>query len=423
MDYSTVRVVESSFVAPSEATPRKGLWLSSLDLLMAKRGHTPTFYLFNHNVAASDFFDVARLKEAMAKALVPFYPLAGRLGVDSSGRMEIDCNGEGALFVVANADGITIDEIKDVKPSPELRRQLVPRIEPSSVVLAVQVTFFRCGGVALGTALHHASSDAMSAFHFFQTWSAFSRDGDRAAVELPCHDRTLLRARSPPTVHPDALSMFHPNVALCDPSGPITIQVFSISKDQVASLKRLCGGASTFCAVSALLWRCACAARRLPPDAEALLTFAANVRRRLAPPLPERYFGNALVRAGVAAAVREIIAPEALPTVAGRIGDVVRRVDDDEMVRSAIDYVEGVEMSGQWTGTRPETELQVTSWLGMPLYDADFGWGKPRVMSRAENNIGGSVHLMSDGPADGVRVLMSMEVANVEELGRLLCKC
>ncbi|CAO2148514.1 unnamed protein product [Urochloa humidicola] len=230
MEHLEVRVVESSFVAPSEPTPRKGLWVSSLDVLMAKIGHTRTFYLFHRNDAASDFFDVTQLKAALAKALVPFYPLAGRLGADSNGRLEIDCNCEGALFVVARSD-ITIDEIKDVKPSPELRRHLVPRIEPSSIVMAVQVTFFKCGGVALGTALHHVSIDALSAFHFIQTWSAFSKDGDRAAVELPCHDRTLLRARSPPSVHPDALSMFHPNFTLTDSSAPIATQVFSISKD------------------------------------------------------------------------------------------------------------------------------------------------------------------------------------------------
>jgi shikimate O-hydroxycinnamoyltransferase len=137
MDFE-VKGVESSFVAPSKPTPRQGLWLSSLDLVLANRGHTPTFYLFTSDDTAPDFFDVARLKEAMAKALVPFFPLAGRLGVDSNGRAEIDCNGQGALFVVARSD-ITVEEIKDAKPSPEIRKQLVPRIEPPSVVLAVQV--------------------------------------------------------------------------------------------------------------------------------------------------------------------------------------------------------------------------------------------------------------------------------------------
>ncbi|CAD6232745.1 unnamed protein product [Miscanthus lutarioriparius] len=97
MDFE-VQVVESSFVTPSEPAPRKGLWLSSLDLWLANQGHTPTIYLYSSNdvAATADFFDVARLKEAMARALVAFYPLAGRLGINNDdGRMEISCNGEG----------------------------------------------------------------------------------------------------------------------------------------------------------------------------------------------------------------------------------------------------------------------------------------------------------------------------------------
>ena len=40
MDFE-VQVVESSFVTPTEPAPRKGLWLSSLDLVQANKGHTP----------------------------------------------------------------------------------------------------------------------------------------------------------------------------------------------------------------------------------------------------------------------------------------------------------------------------------------------------------------------------------------------
>lgn len=136
-----VQVVESSFIAPSEPTPRKRLWLSSLDLVQANKGHIPIIYLYygSSDVATADFFNVARLKEAMAKALVAFYPLAGRIGVNTDGRMEITCNDEGALFVVAQAD-LTADDVKAFKPSPELRNLLVPRIEPSSsIILAIQV--------------------------------------------------------------------------------------------------------------------------------------------------------------------------------------------------------------------------------------------------------------------------------------------
>jgi shikimate O-hydroxycinnamoyltransferase len=147
MDYLKVQVVESSFVVPSEPTPTKALWLSCLDMVQSNKAHTPTIHLYSSNdAAAADFFDLGRLKKATAKALVAFYPLAGRLVDSDDGRKEISCNGEGALFVVARADGdLTIDEVKKFKPSPELRRLFIPLIEPSSIIMAIQVVrYFLC---------------------------------------------------------------------------------------------------------------------------------------------------------------------------------------------------------------------------------------------------------------------------------------
>ncbi|NP_001146402.1 spermidine hydroxycinnamoyl transferase isoform X1 [Zea mays] len=423
MDYLKVQVVESSFVVPSEPTPTKALWLSCLDMVQSNKAHTPTIHLYSSNdAAAADFFDLGRLKKATAKALVAFYPLAGRLVDSDDGRKEISCNGEGALFVVARADGdLTIDEVKKFKPSPELRRLFIPLIEPSSIIMAIQVTFLKCGGVVLGTAIHHAATDVSSAFHFFQTWSAFCKHGDSAAVELPCHDRTLLRARSPPTVHPDALSTLQPRLVLTEPEGPLAIEIFTISRDHVASLKQLCGGTSTFCAVSALIWQCACVARRIPPDSQVRVMFPADVRRRMRPPLPTHYFGNAVIRLYAAGPAGDI-GTAALASVAARIKGAVERMDD-ELVRSAIDYYEMAETNKRRTGTGilPRTDLNITSWLGRPQHDADFGWGKPQSMSRAESVRGGSMHLMNDDGGTGdVRVLVCLEAENIKELGRLL---
>jgi shikimate O-hydroxycinnamoyltransferase len=70
------------------------------------------------------------------------YPSPAAFGInndDGDGKMEISCNGEGALFVVAQADDLTADDVKKFKPPPELRRLFVPLVEPSSIMLAVQV--------------------------------------------------------------------------------------------------------------------------------------------------------------------------------------------------------------------------------------------------------------------------------------------
>lgn len=423
-----VKVVESCMVTPSEETPRRGLWLSPLDLVLANRGHTPTVYFYRSDSGAA-VFDVARIKAAMAKALVAFYPLAGRLDVGGDGRAEIECAGQGALFVVARS-GLTVDDFASFRPSPELRRLFVPRVK-NDVMCAVQVTFLKCGGVALGTALHHVAADAISAFHFIQTWSAFSRDPATAVtLELPVHDRALLRARSPPFVHPDALSVFCPKLNLRQPSGPVVSETFDVSKDQVAALKRACAGpghsgrVSTFCAVSAHVWRCVCVARRLPPDATTRLTIPASVRRVLRPPLPAGYFGNGIIWLGAAGTVRDVASSGDLPSVAGRITGAVRRMDD-ELVRSAIDYFELTlaDTDGQPApaGCMPETELRVISWLGMPVYDADFGWGKPLALLRAVSERAGFVYLMDGGQGDGgVRVHMCTDAAILNDFQRLL---
>jgi hypothetical protein len=55
---------------------------------------------------------------------------------------------------------------------------------------------------SIGTAVHHAVVDGSSMFHFTRTWASYCRDGKGAVVEPPCHDRAVLRARSPPVIHP-----------------------------------------------------------------------------------------------------------------------------------------------------------------------------------------------------------------------------
>jgi len=117
------------------------------------------------------------------------------------------------------------------------------------------------------------------------------------------------------------------------------------------------------------------------------------------------------------------IATEKLGSVAGRIRGAIDRMDD-ELVRSAIDYFEMDEKDNRPPrGTLPLTDLHISSWLGRPQYDADFGWGKPELMSLAENHRGGFVFLMNndDGAGSGgVRLLMCMEAVNIKELVRLL---
>ncbi|VVA41787.1 PREDICTED: shikimate, partial [Prunus dulcis] len=129
-----VSVRESTLVKPAEETPRQVLWMTNLDLVILGN-HTPSVYFYRQNQNSvhghhNNFFDPQVLKQALSKALVPFYPLAGRLGMEGNGRGEIDCNAEGALFVVAET-GSTIDDFGDFAPTLEFRK-LIPAVDYSA---------------------------------------------------------------------------------------------------------------------------------------------------------------------------------------------------------------------------------------------------------------------------------------------------
>ena len=138
-----INIRDSTMVRPAAETPSTYLWNSNVDLVIP-RFHTPSVY-FYRPTGASNFFDPQVMKEALAKALVPFYPMAGRLKRDDDGRIEIDCNAAGVLFVVADTPSV-IDDFGDFAPTLELR-QLIPEVDHSPGIhsfplLVLQVFFF-----------------------------------------------------------------------------------------------------------------------------------------------------------------------------------------------------------------------------------------------------------------------------------------
>lgn len=93
-----MKVIESTMVKPISAMPTTTMWISNLDVRMPMNYHTHIFYLY-----MSGFSDSSEvLKAALSHALVDFYPMAGKLQKNTENdRIEINCNGDGALFVEA----------------------------------------------------------------------------------------------------------------------------------------------------------------------------------------------------------------------------------------------------------------------------------------------------------------------------------
>lgn len=128
-------------ITPNSPTPKHSLYLSNLDDQKFLRFSIKYLYLFKKSVS------VESLKCSLSKVLVDYYPLAGRLRASSENdqKLEVDCNGEGALFAEAFMD-ITAEDFLELSGRPNRSwRKLLYRVEARSFLdvppLVIQVRF------------------------------------------------------------------------------------------------------------------------------------------------------------------------------------------------------------------------------------------------------------------------------------------
>ncbi|KAI4312518.1 hypothetical protein MLD38_037324 [Melastoma candidum] len=354
-DQLVINVLESTMVKPAGETPHHFLWNSNIDLV-GRHGYSNTIYFYRPN-GVPGFFNAEAMKEALGKALVMFYPMAGWLRRDEAGRLEVGCNGEGSLFVVAETTS-TIDDLGDFTPSLKLGK-LIPMEDfsgglSSCPVLLLQVTYFRCGSVSLGVGLHHLVADGPSAIHFLNAWSDIAR-GLEVSVP-PFIDRTLLRARDPPQPKFEHVEYQPPPYLKTLPaqtfdsqgtktgSDSTTTVIFKLTQDQLNILKgkvkedRSNTKYSTFETVAGHVWKCVCEAHGLPDNQEIKLYISTDGRARLRPVLPPGYMGNVVFTATPLAVAGDIRSKPVSYAVSKIHGSLVRM--DNEYLRSAIDYLE-----------------------------------------------------------------------------------
>lgn len=126
-------------ITPYAPTPKHSLYLSNIDDQMFTRMPVNYVYLFKKSVKLD------MLKSSLSRVLVDYYPLAGRLRTSSEdeNKLEVDCNGEGALFSEALMD-TTVDELLKSSMIPnESWEKLICEVEDDGFLpvppLAIQV--------------------------------------------------------------------------------------------------------------------------------------------------------------------------------------------------------------------------------------------------------------------------------------------
>ncbi|KAI3471431.1 hypothetical protein Pfo_030795 [Paulownia fortunei] len=417
---------ESTLVFPSPETEKKSLFLSNIDQIL--NYNIPTAYFFSANQDYPPEVVAKRLKLALQKVLVPYDFMAGRLKLNQeSGRLEIDCNAAGAGFVVASSE-FSLDEIGDlVCPNLGFRQlavQTLDNLGPNAddkPLFILQVTSFKCGGFAIGMSVNHILLDGLSAKTFTENLASQAFE-DKPLAVIPCFDRRLLAARSPPLVafpHPE---FFKPDLLISGPpvfdckKEELEFKAFKLSPSDINFLKdkaktetnATTTKISSFNVVAALIWRC----KALSCDGEynkdrvSTLLNVVDLRSRLNPPLPASYCGNAVLVAYASAKCEDL---EKWP-----FSELVKMVSEgptrvsDEYAKSVIDWLEV-------NKGLPCGEYMVSSWLRLGFEEVVYPWGKPLHSGPVVNHRKDICWIFPT--IDGVNALVSLPAKEMERFG------
>ncbi|RYR52270.1 hypothetical protein Ahy_A06g027196 [Arachis hypogaea] len=363
-----------SVVKPAEETPLITLDLSLIDKIPVLRCDARTLHVFRHGPEAASV-----IREALSRALVPYYPLAGRLihkseQNDEAGCLQVQCSGDGAWFVEASTDCTLqslhfFDDIQSI-PYDLLLPDDVPQTEGIDPLVKMQVTQFGCGGFVIGLVFCHTICDGLGAAQFLNAVGELARGLHNPTIEPLWHRH--FAPSPPPSPSPPPLPKLPPTM----PSYKLEHATVDIPMHRINNLKqefqRLTGLAcSSFEIVAAGLWTSRARAIDFEPNAELKLVFFANCRQILDPPLPAGFYGNCFFPVTITASY------ESLRDAS--LFDVVKMIQDakTKLPSEFRKYLKGDCGDDPFAPPLSYRTLFISEWGRLGFNQVDYGWGPP----------------------------------------------
>uniref|UniRef100_A0A5B7BJL3 Benzyl alcohol O-benzoyltransferase n=1 Tax=Davidia involucrata TaxID=16924 RepID=A0A5B7BJL3_DAVIN len=131
----SVRRREPELVVPAKPTPYEVKQLSDIDDQEGLRFHFPMIMFYKANPLMKGKDPVRVIRETVAKALVYYYPYAGRLVEGPNRKLMVDCNGEGVLFIEGDAN-VRLGQLGDtIQPPCPYRQELLSDVPGSGGIL------------------------------------------------------------------------------------------------------------------------------------------------------------------------------------------------------------------------------------------------------------------------------------------------
>ncbi|XP_059281498.1 stemmadenine O-acetyltransferase-like [Lycium ferocissimum] len=408
-----IEIISKQLIKPSVCHV-ESFNFSALDQL-ASPTHYPIFLYYPHDQESTNLSTRSlQLKVPCPKFLLIFILFFGRLINDNTSISYNNSKDDdfGVLFIEAFTHNYNLQEILLSGSKTNTLEQFVPPMDSllKTHLLVVQVTVFECGGMILGCLVSHKLSDASSICTFINNWAAAARGANNSNSLTP--DFTSVVKVFPPTKQPSPLPFANP---VGGEEKQIITKIFSFDGPSIADLKSKAlskdvPGPTSVEAVSALIWKCATVSSK-SSTGMSTLSLVVNLRKRLVPSLPGGTIGNLLAF---------FVATKSNERDKNDLSNLVTILRKGLLEFPSLNWDVALDhIVENWNkldliSRNNDTEFySFSSWCGVPFYEADFGWGKPKwisTMIQYKNLI-----VLMDAKDGGIEAWVCLEVKHMSE--------
>ncbi|KAK9676662.1 hypothetical protein RND81_11G092000 [Saponaria officinalis] len=376
-----VKVISKEIITPSIPTP-KHLNLHNLSLLDDLNSPVlmPLIFFYSLNPSLNPQINTKfplstmldRLKTSLATTLTKFYPLAGRI----NDRNYVVCNDEGIPYVqtrvnthlidvVNNAEVCDLDNLLPCKPNG-----------PSKLPLAIQVNIFECGGIAIGLCINHKISDAFSVLMFVNNWSIIARCGETncGSYLLPCFDVAKL---FPLTNDVSNKYVFKNKKSVSKRFTFDEISIRSIKSKYMIGNEKVSFGLVLLAFIYTRIVATSQSINVLPY----VVSQAVNLRSKINSTAQNNcfYFGNVFLDAIAPPSVANEVKAEMFLEMVEQMRKAMMKIDSNfiSKIQNGTQDLAYVTDRLDRAQRRKIAMLAFSNYSGLPVYESDFGWGKP----------------------------------------------
>ncbi|XP_050221190.1 benzyl alcohol O-benzoyltransferase-like [Mercurialis annua] len=370
---------EPELIAPSKPTPHKLKPLSDIDDQGSVRCYVPIIQIYRHRSSMQGKDPAKVIREAIGKALVFYYPLAGRLREGPNRKLSVECTGEGVLFTEADADFDLQHSGNVLQPPFHFLDEFLFDVPGSNGVLncpllLIQVTRLKCSGFVFALRYNHTMIDGPGIVQFLRSIGELANGKCYPSI-LPIWERQILNARSPPMttcIHRE-YDDFTATVPF--PPDDLVLQAFFFGPAEIATVRSYAPSHLRHCTtveiLIACLWKCRTIALQPNPTLEMRMMFSHNLRNKFSPDiLPKGYYGNGFVFSTAVSTAGELVTNST-----GYALELIRKAKSEitrEYVQSTADTLV---IKGR--PSIPEEGTYIMSDVRhLGLEGVDFGWGK-----------------------------------------------